>query len=503
MRISTQVFFQRNMNSVMGQQSSLNQQNMHLSEQKRVLNGSDDPVAIATIQRLKQDVSVGEQYLKNADIAESANALEDTALSQTTNILQRVREIMVTAGNETYDGEGREAMAKELEGLREELVGVANTKDGNSQYIFAGFQVDTQPFQSDEFGDIDYHGDGGGSKFRVGPGVLVQGYDSGAALFTQIPEGNGTFVSEVNQNNSGSGVISEGAVIDSKLARDFVDQDYTVTVSTVAPGDEPEYSVYGLDDSGATGNASVKIAAVDLNNAAIGNVNPAGVYPSVASDVNINFIESPVSSGVFELQINGVSSLPALYDSTNSSTQQITIDGISIDVNGVPDDADQYKMTKFIEPTTYQEGQSIEFNGIKTEIKGEVQDLDSFTLRQSGEKDIFTTIQQSIDALRMPGSDDATSAQRAMVLMVAHQQVDNAMSNVSNIHTSVGGRLNTIDNQREATLDFNLTNQKTLSSLEDLDMAAAISEFQMQMSMLEISQQTFVQMQSLSLFKLI
>jgi flagellar hook-associated protein 3 FlgL len=160
-------------------------------------------------------------------------------------------------------------------------------------------------------------------------------------------------------------------------------------------------------------------------------------------------------------------------------------------------------MTKYIEPTLYVEGQSIEFNGIKTAVKGNVEDGDSFTLRQSGEKSVFSTIQDTINLLRVPGEDDASSAQREMKLSMSLSQIDNAMSTVTGIHTALGSRMRTIDNQRESTLDFNLTNQKTLSSLEDLDMAAAISEFQLQMSQLEVSQQTFVQLQSLSLFNLI
>ena len=497
MRISTQVFFQRNITSLMDQQSTLNEQNMHLSAQKRVLYGADDPVAIATIQRLKQEVSVGEQYLSNADTAESANALEDTALTQATNILQRVRELMVSVGNETNNEEGREIIAKELEGLREELIGVANTQDGNSQYIFSGFQADTQPFQTNEFGDIDYHGDSGSSYYKVGTGVTVQGYDSGSSVFTEITEGNGTFVSEVGTSNTGSGVISEGSVIDTDLARGFTEQDYAITISEPSAGADPEYSVYGLDGSNAIGGANIKITQVDVASPI------SDVYPNANSDVSIEF-SATGTVGEFEVLIGGVAATPpAIYDSNDTTIQTLSLDGITIEVDGVPIDTDEYTMTRYVEPTVYEEGQSIEFNGIKTEIKGDVEDGDSFTLRQSGEKDIFATIQDSIDALRIVGEEGPEKAQRIMALGTALLQVDNSMSNVSIAHTSVGTRLNTIDNQREATLDFNLTNQKTLSNLEDLDMAAAISEFQMQMSMLEISQQTFVKMQSLSLFSLL
>jgi flagellar hook-associated protein 3 FlgL len=502
MRISTQTFYQRNVDSMLGHQGKLSQQNIHLSTQKRVIHGSDDAVAISTIQRLKQDVSVGEQYIKNGNAAESANSLEDISLSQVTNILQRVRELTVKAGNETNSEDNRDVLATELEGLLDELVGVANTKDGNSQYIFSGYQVDTQPFQKNEFGTVDYHGDDGRQSYRVGPGVLVEGNDAGSTVFTKIAEGNGTFVSEGNLANTGSGVIDSASVIDKKASRDLVDQNYTISISEPTSGADPEYSVYGLDDTAVTGNANVKISKVDINDPNIANVNPAGVYPAAKSDVNIEFIAT-LNPGEFEVQINGQSSLPAIYDSNDTTAQKMTIDGISIEVDGIPNAADQYSMTKYVEPTLYVEGQSIEFNGIKTAIKGNVENLDNFTLRQSGEKDIFSTIQDTIDLLRIPGEDGPAKAQRIMGLEMAHLQIDNAMSNVTKVHTSVGSRMRTIENQRESSLDFNLTNQKTLSGLEDLDMAAAISQFQLQMSQLEVSQQTFMQLQSLSLFKML
>lgn len=498
MRISTQMFYQRNLDSVLGHQSKLSQQNIHLSSQKRVIHGSDDAVAISTIQRLKQDISVGDQYLKNGNMADGANSLEDTALSQVTTILQRVRELTVSGGNDTNGESGREAIAKELEGLLDELVGVANTKDGNSQYIFSGFQVDTEPFQKNEFGTIDYHGDNGNRSYKIGAGVLVQGNDSGSSVFTQIPEGNGTFVSEGNRDNTGSGVIDSASVIDKNAARDFVEQDYTVAISEPTPGADPEYSVYGLDGATATGNANVKVSNVDVNATGF----PVG---GVGSSTDITLTETAPGSGMFNVAIGGVATVPATYDSTIKSTppQEFVVNGISVEVDGVPDSADTYSMTNFVEPTLYVEGQSIEFNGIKTEIKGNVENFDNFTLRQSGEKDIFSTIQDTINLLRIPGEDGVAKAQRQMGLEVSHLQIDNAMSNVTGIHTSVGARMNTTENQRDSTLDFKLTNQKSLSNLEDLDMAAAISEFKLQMSQLEVSQQTFMQLQSLSLFKLL
>ena len=499
MRISSQMLFMRNTSSLMSQQSKLSDQNLHMASQKRVIHGSDDPVAIATIQRLKQDVSVGEQYIENGEMAQSANELIDTALTQSTNILQRARELMVSGSNGIMNESNREAIAVELENLREELMGVANTKDGNSQYIFAGFEVDTQPFQKNEFGDVIYHGDSGERDYRIGSGVSIQGNDSGSSVFMNIAEGNGTFVSEVGSANTGGGIISSGNVIDENAARGFLDQDYTISISDNAG--VPEYSVYGLKENAVSGSATIKINSIDLTDPSISNVDPA-----VNAFNEIKFLETSVGSKVFNISINGVSSASP-YNANNvneySSAESFHINGITFEVNGLPDDGDSYALTKFVEPTPYEDGQAITFNGIKTELKGDVVAEDSFTLRQSEEKDIFATLQSSIDALRIPGTDETATAARNSAFSNSLLQIDGAMDNVMSTQSSVGARLRTIDNQRESTLDFNLTAQSTLSSLEDLDMAAAISEYQEQYSMLEISQKTYVQLQQLSLFNLI
>jgi len=485
MRISSQMLFMRNTSSLMSQQSKLSDQNLHMASQKRVIHGSDDPVAIATIQRLKQDISVGEQYIENGDMAESANQLIDTALTQSTNILQRARELMVSGSNGIMNESNREAIAVELENLREELMGLANTKDGNSQYIFAGFEVDTQPFQKNEFGEVIYHGDSGERDYKIGSGVSIQGNDSGSSVFMNIAEGNGTFVSEVGSANTGGGVISAGNVIDENAAGDYLDQDYTIAITDGTDG--PEYSVYGLKEKTVSGEADVRISSVDA---------------SISDAVDIQFSEASTSDE-FYIIVDGESSAPDVYDAKNSNTQEINVNGTAIEISGLPKNGDSFELTQYITPTPYEDDQAITFNGIKTELKGDVVDGDSFTLRQSEEKDIFATLQSSIDALRIPGTDETASAARNSAFSNSLLQIDAAMDNVMSTQSSVGARLRTIDNQRESTLDFNLTAQSTLSSLEDLDMAAAISEYQEQYSMLEISQKTYVQLQQLSLFNLI
>ena len=501
MRISSPTFHARNTTALMDKQSDLSQKNIHLSASKRVIHASDDPVAIATIQRLKQDLSVGEQFIKNGEMAGSANQLSDVSLSHSTHILQRVRELLVSGSNGTLNEENRAIVSLELKELRESLIGIANTRDGNGQYIYSGFSVDTLPFQQNEFGEIDYHGDQGEREYRIGTSLTIKGNDAGSKVFMGIPEGNGIFVSEMGSNNIGSAIITEGIVTDDVAAREFLDEDYVVAISKPTELDPPRYSVYGLKENAVTGNADVKITHMDLADLNINNVNPSTVYPADGSDVKIEFVESGANQ--FNVVVNGVAS-SATYDANNTNSQTINVGGITIEVDGLPANGDSYDFIKYIPPTPYEEeGQAITFNGIKTEIKGDVEDKDTFTLRQSKEKDVFATIQSAIDALLIPDDTKQTDAKRTIAFDMSLLQVDAAMKNIVRVQTDTGSRLRTIDDQRESILDFNLTSKTTLSKLEDLDMAAAISDFQQQKGMLEVSQKTFVQLQQLSLFNLL
>lgn len=502
MRVSTQTFFQRNTTSILNSQARTSNLNVHLTEGKRVLHGADDPVAAASIQRLKQTISVNEQYVKNIEVADAANAQEESTLGQMVNILQRVRELLVSAGDGIYSLENLDTVAQELEQLKEELMGLGNTRDGNSEYIFAGYDVDSQPFQVNEFGTVEFFGDKGVRELQVGSGVDAAINDSGFDLMMNLASGNGSYNSTISANNTGSGVIEQGVVFDPATASSFQNEEYSIHLTDPGGGQPNQYSVYSIEAATVAGSATVKLAGVDLNDPAITNVDPAGVFPNVGSSVNAVFFAT-ATPGEFEVQINGVSSLPAVYDSNTATAQQITIDGMTIEVEGIPAATDSYSVNKYIAPTQYYQGQSIEFNGVRTAIKGEPLDKDVFTLSPSRNTDIFATIQRAIDALRIPGDTDTQEALRLTQLNMAQLELDTGLDNIVNTRSRVGARMQTLVNQTSISEEFKLVSQSAMSKLEDLDMAQAISDLQLEQTSLEVAQQTFVQLQRLNLFDLI
>jgi|TARA_R110002096_G_scaffold268308_1_gene461969 flagellar hook-associated protein 3 FlgL len=79
-------------------------------------------------------------------------------------------------------------------------------------------------------------------------------------------------------------------------------------------------------------------------------------------------------------------------------------------------------------------------------------------------------------------------------------QLDTALNRVLDVRAQIGARLNVIDSQDDINQDFILSMQQTKSQVEDIDMAEAISRFNLQVVALQAAQQAYVRVQGLSLF---
>ena len=129
--------------------------------------------------------------------------------------------------------------------LLDDMVGLANSRDANGEYIFAGTATSTQPF-SDTGGSFTYNGDTGTREVQLSPVRRVINGDPGNKVFMEVLDGNGTFKVASNAANSGEQIIAPGSVIDATL---FVPDTYTI--SMIAPdGYEVRDSALALVGSG-------------------------------------------------------------------------------------------------------------------------------------------------------------------------------------------------------------------------------------------------------------
>lgn len=212
MRISTQQMHQSALTLMLDQQARLAKTQQQMASGKRFTTAAQDPVGAVQAMSLTREIAATEQYQSNAEAIRASQSAQENALTGATELLHSVRELMVQANSDTLSDTDRQTLSLSLDQKMDELLGFANTRDGNGAYLFSGFQNGTQPFSRDGQGRVTYQGDQGQRMIGIGPGVTAAMTDSGAEVFQRIREGNGTFVTAANATNGGSGTISAGQV---------------------------------------------------------------------------------------------------------------------------------------------------------------------------------------------------------------------------------------------------------------------------------------------------
>ncbi len=212
MRVSTSWMQQQSIGNMMNRQSDLSDLNTQLSTGKRINQPSDDPVGSARAHDMSHLIADAAQYQRNITSANSRLGLEDETLSNTSNVLGRVRTLLLQAANGSQTDETRGDIAAEISQLRAQMLGQANSTDGQGEYIFAGNRTGAQPFVSQ--GSVNYLGDAGQRMVAAGPGLQVATGDSGSAVFMDIATGNGSFAVSAATANTGKAVAGASSVTD-------------------------------------------------------------------------------------------------------------------------------------------------------------------------------------------------------------------------------------------------------------------------------------------------
>ncbi|PLS17870.1 flagellar hook-associated protein 3 [Bacillus sp. M6-12] len=121
---------------------------------KKISRPSDDPVVAMKGLRYRTQVTEVKQFKRNLNEGYNWMDNADSALDQSGQVLQRIRELTVQASNDSYDPTARGNIAKEISRLQEHLVALANTKVADN-FIFNGTNTAASPINTNQF-NIDY-----------------------------------------------------------------------------------------------------------------------------------------------------------------------------------------------------------------------------------------------------------------------------------------------------------------------------------------------------------
>jgi len=172
---------------------------------------SQNPVAAGSVNNYDQALAQSQQYDSNSNSAQTRLSIEDTALSQVQTQLQSLRDLALQANNSSVSSQDRTAIATQAAQIQNSLLSLANTQDGNGEYIFGGFSTNTQPFALTPSG-ASYSGDQGQRQVQIAAGQTIADGDNGDSVFNQIKTGNGTFLASAAAGNTGAGVLGASTV---------------------------------------------------------------------------------------------------------------------------------------------------------------------------------------------------------------------------------------------------------------------------------------------------
>jgi len=400
-RINTASLYDTGVQGINADQIALNQAITQLSSGKQINSPSDNPAGAAQASLLQSDITQLGRFQSNQGQATQLLNMGSSTLTEVVNVVQQVRQTLVQAGDPTYDDTARAAMASQLQQQLGQLVGLANSSDGQGGYLFAGSQQAAPPFTQNGT-TVSYAGD------RLAQGLQISATRSeqvkypGAGVFNDIPTGNGTFLTGAASGNAGTGTIDAGSVSNPAA---LTGDSYAITFGNGG-------STYSVQDTTTS--------------------------QPVAGQQNI------------------------AYTSPGPAT--------------------------------------VAFAGMQMTIAGAPQQGDTFTVAPSSYQSLFATIAQGISALQIPSTSAAVTAQRSTALTDLIGTVDQALTHLSTVQSSMGAQLSELGTYTTIGNDRTLQDKSQLSSIVDLDYAKGVTQLQQRQTQYQAALQSYSAISKLSLF---
>lgn len=211
MRVATANAQDRSVDSLQRRQIGLQTAQERLTSGKRVARASDDPTNAARAERALAAQARVEASQRGLEASRSAMLQTESALGDAVNLMQRVRELAVQAGNATFGDAQRRALSQEIRGLREQLLTIANRGDGAGGFLFAGQGAPTQPFV-DAPGGVQFKGTRGEAQVASSEPLPLS--VDGEVAWLQSATGNGVFLVEPAAGNGPGAWVDSGQVTD-------------------------------------------------------------------------------------------------------------------------------------------------------------------------------------------------------------------------------------------------------------------------------------------------
>ena len=343
MKVSTKLFNEQQVRQFSSLNEDIQKLQDRISSGKNIIVASDDPIGSVNLSGYKTVKQQIDQYLKNVNSAQTRLSLVDTNLQNLSTIMIRANELLIQASSDVLGSSDREAIALEIDEMKEELLSLANQQDANGSFIFGGFKTKTQPFQKNINGIIEYKGDAGTTSLSISETMVVETSVDGESLFQNIKGTSGVTVSMFTmlENISHSIRTATSAVhatkADTHAEFEITNRDYgtwsfditghggTANISVELTGDDPADIIKAINNAniGITASQSstnpkkIKLDStqqgiIEIKNLEIPNIKTAQKVPT-----------SFITFDPLDASGNKVGHYQTLYDNNQLTTSQL------------------------------------------------------------------------------------------------------------------------------------------------------------------------------------
>lgn len=310
-RMGTANMYDNALRNLGARQTGLSNLQENLTSGKRVVRASDDPVSAAQAERALNRLARIQTEQRALETQRNAIAQGESSLGDAVNLLQNFRQLVVNAGDGSLTPNDRATIANQLQGLREQLLEVANRKDTNGIPLLSALGSALTPFLGPLSTSPDYSFAGLPGQ-TASTGVGLAGALDGDSAFMFDPNRDGVYTAGVSAvPNSRQFTTSAVTPVDRSL---ITGNNYSITFSAVGPGATPGTSTatYTITNT-TTGAVSAPVVVPDYPTDKPVTISVPGI-PGLSFDITGN----PANGDTVTLQPS-----PSLFSTLDSAINGI------------------------------------------------------------------------------------------------------------------------------------------------------------------------------------
>lgn len=190
MRVGDRVRYDSGLNALRDTQRQVDRIQRQITSGTRLQSAGDDPTGAAAVTRIRDGLAELESYERNINDAEAYLGIGEIAVTSASNVLIRAQSLAAQALNAGLGPASRDGIALELEGIRDQLVSLANT-DYLGRPVFGGYATSAVAVAGD--GTVTFEGTTDGVQRRISSAEVMTANLNGEEVFGFDTAGDDVF----------------------------------------------------------------------------------------------------------------------------------------------------------------------------------------------------------------------------------------------------------------------------------------------------------------------